>query len=203
MNKLFSAIVGLFCLSVSVFGVGAARNWAYGAADLSSVNCLQDYVDIFYVGSAGNIVVYNSAGLFRKVAVSGDVTISESGVFAVTGISSLPLAESKIFIGSSSGLVTARTLTGDVTNSATGVMVITPGAITGSEITLEPAKILVGNATSNASAKTLSGDVTIDTNGVATASGLTSNFVVYGEGNTNFNFFVTNGLIKAFTVTGP
>jgi len=240
MKKLFSAIVGLFCMSMSVFAVGAARNWAYGSSDLGSANCIQDYIDRIYVGTAGNIVIYNSSGWFSKVPVSGDVTISELGVFSVTGFSSLALAANKIVVGSAAGLASAQTMGGDANINSNGTVTVTnyanikiaPGKIiVGSQATnavawavsgdgtlnsnavltvtnyanikLMPGTMIVGNASTSAVAVTMSGDVTIDTNGVATAQGVTSNIVVYGEGNTNFNFFVTNGLIKAFTVTGP
>ena len=37
----------------------------------------------------------------------------------------------------------------------------------------------------------------------AISNGLSSNFVVYGQGNTNFTFFITNGTVRAVTVSGP
>ena len=37
----------------------------------------------------------------------------------------------------------------------------------------------------------------------AISNGLSSNFVVYGEGNTNFTFFITNGTVRGVTVSGP
>ena len=50
------------------------------------------------------------------------------------------------------------------------------------------------------------GTVTIPAGSIGVAAisnGLSSNFVVYGQGNTNFTFFITNGTVRAVTVSGP
>jgi len=95
--------------------------------------------------TAGNIIVYNSSGVPTAVAETGDVTISDSGVTAISsGVivnadvnASAAIALSKLALGSSgqlvvansSGVPTYTTISGDATISDTGVVTIAANAV--------------------------------------------------------------------------
>lgn len=85
----------------------------------------------------GSIIVGNGSNVGAVVAVTGDVTISDTGVTTIgagkvtnsmlagsIAASNLTLADGKVFIGNGSGVAAEVTLTGDVTVDDTGVTAI-------------------------------------------------------------------------------
>jgi hypothetical protein len=147
-----------------------------------------------------HIFVGNAANVATDVAVTGDITISNTGVTAIgTGVivnadinaaaaiafSKLAtLASTNILVGSAGGVATSVTVTGDVTIGNTGVTAIAAGAIVNADInaaaaiafsklaTLASTNILVGSAGGVATSVAMTGDVTISNTGV-TAIGAT------------------------------
>ena len=152
--------------------------------------------------TAGNIIVYNSSGVPTSVAETGDVTISDTGVTAISsGVivnadinASAAIALSKlasgtsaqVILGNSSGVPTYTTVSGDVTISDTGVTAIGSGVIVNADVNASAAiahsklanatagQVLLGTTTTGViTATTVSGDVTITGGGVtAIASGV-------------------------------
>lgn len=149
-------------------------------------NTLQDG-DIF-VGSAANIAT--------GVTPSGDITLSNTGVFGIAAgvivnadinaaaaiafskLAALPSGE--LLIGSAGNVPTAVAMTGDIAITNTGVTSIQAGAIVNADVnaaaaiafsklaTLASANILVGSAGGVATSVAMSGDVTISNTGVTT-----------------------------------
>jgi hypothetical protein len=145
--------------------------------------------DIF-VGSAGNVAT--------GVPVTGDITMSNTGVAAIaSGVivdadinASAAIAFSKlatlpstdILVGSAGGVATAVAVTGDIALSNTGVTSIAAGAIVNADVnaaaaidfsklaTLASGNLIVGSAGGVPTSVASSGDVTIIASG-ATAIG--------------------------------
>ena len=142
----------------------------------------------------GNIFVGNGANVATGVAPSGDITLTNTGVFGIAaGVivnadvnAAAAIAYSKLaalpsgnlIVGSAANVPTVRAITGDVVISNTGVTAISAGAIVNTDINaaaaidysklaaLPSADILVGSAGNVATAVAMSGDVTIDNTGV-------------------------------------
>lgn len=138
-----------------------------------------------FVGSAGNIAT--------GVPMTGDITISNTGVTAIAAgvivnadinaaaaiaFSKLaPLASANILVGSAGNVATSVAMTGDVVISNTGVTAISAGVIVNADInsgaaiafsklaTLATGHIIAGNA-GVATDTTVSGDITIGSTGV-------------------------------------
>jgi hypothetical protein len=96
--------------------------------------------------TAGNIIVYNASGVPTAVAETGDVTISDTGVTAISsGVivnadinASAAIAHSKlanatdgqVLLGTTTtGVVTATTISGDITINGAGVATIAANAV--------------------------------------------------------------------------
>jgi|GEM_PF-1257725 len=171
------------------FFVRDAVNETFDAAAASPgtlSDTLQDG-DIF-VGDATNTAV--------GVSPSGDITLSNTGVFGIaTGVivnadinaaaaiafSKLAtLASANILVGSAGGVATSVAVTGDVTITNAGVTAIAAGVIVNADINaaaaiafsklaaLPSAQILVGSAGNVATAVAMSGDVAISNTGATT-----------------------------------
>lgn len=99
--------------------------------------------------TSAHIYVGNASGVATDVAVSGVVTLANTGA---TGLS---LADGKVFVGNVSNVGTAVAVTGDVTLSNAGV--------TG--LSLANGKVFVGNGSAVGTAVSISGDVTLANTG--------------------------------------
>lgn len=154
--------------------------------------------------TAGQVLLGNASNVVTATAVTGDVTISNSGVTAIgSGVvvnadisASAAIAHSKlasmtagqVLLGNASNVATSTTVTGDVTISSSGVTAIASGVIVDADISASAAiahsklasvtagQVLLGNASNVATATALSGDVTINSSGVtAIGSGVIVN----------------------------
>lgn len=152
----------------------------------------------------GDIFVGNGANVATGVTPSGDITLSNTGVFGIAAgaivnadinaaaaiaFSKLAtLASANILVGSAGGVATSVAMTGDIAISNTGVTSIAAGVIVNADInaaaaiafsklaTLPSAEILVGSAGGVATAVAVTGDVTITNAGVtAIATGVIVN----------------------------
>jgi hypothetical protein len=155
-------------------------------------------------GTAGQVVVYNSSGDPVAQTVTGDVTISSTGVTSIgTGVivnadvsNSAAIAHSKlanitagsVLLGNATNVPTATALSGDVTVNSSGVTAIGSGVIVNADINASAAiahsklanitagSVLIGNPSNVPTATALSGDVTVTSSGVtAIGSGVIVN----------------------------
>ncbi len=145
---------------------------------------------------SGNIFVGNSSNIATGVAMSGDGTISNTGVFAIAAgvivnadinasaaidFSKLAaLASGNVLVGSAGNVATSVAMTGDVVISNTGVTAISAGVIVNADInsgaaiafsklaSLTSGQILVGSAGNVPTAVAMSGDATIIASGALT-----------------------------------
>ncbi len=143
----------------------------------------------------GHIFVGNASNIATDVAMSGDITISNTGVTAIgagvivnadinaaaaIAFSKLAtLASANILVGSAGGVATSVAVTGDVLISNAGVTSIATGVIVNADISASAAidfsklaaltsgNILVGSAGNVATSVAMSGDVTIGNTGVS------------------------------------
>lgn len=148
--------------------------------------------------TAGNIIVYNSSGVPTAVAETGDVTISDTGVTAISsGVivdadinASAAITHSKlanitagsVLMGNATNVPTATVLSGDVTVGSTGVTAIGTGVIVNADInasagielsklaTSTAGNIIVYNASGVPTSVAETGDVTISDTGVTAIS---------------------------------
>jgi len=148
--------------------------------------------------TSGNIIVGNASNVATSTAVTGDVTISNSGVTAISSgaivnadinasaaidYSKLAtLTSGNIVLGNSSNVATSTAVTGDVTISNTGVTAISSGVIVNADINASAAidysklaaltsgNILVGSAGNVATSTAVTGDITISNAGVTAIS---------------------------------
>lgn len=144
--------------------------------------------------TSGNIVLGNSSNVATSTAVSGDVTISNAGVTAISSgvivnadISAsaaidysklAALTSGNILIGNASNVATSTAVTGDITISNAGVTAIASGAIVNADInasaaidysklaTLTAGNIVLGNSSNVATSTAVTGDITISDAGV-------------------------------------
>jgi len=83
---------------------------------------------------SGKVLIGSSAGKATATTISGDFTISNAGVGAITAgaltAADIALANGKILIGGAGGVSAAQTFTGDVTVTNAGVTSIASGVIT-------------------------------------------------------------------------
>jgi hypothetical protein len=143
---------------------------------------------------SAHIFVGNSSNIATDRAMTGDISISNTGVTAIaTGVivnadvnasaaidfsklAALPSAD--ILLGSAGNVATATAMSGDVTITNTGVTSIAAGAITNAKVnaaaaidfsklaTLSSGNILVGSVANVATSTAVTGDVTISNAGV-------------------------------------
>lgn len=144
----------------------------------------------------GDIFVGNAANVATGVTPSGDITLTNAGVFGIAAgaivnadiNASAAIAFSKlaaltsgnILVGSAGNVATSVAMTGDIAITNTGVTSIQAGAIVNADINaaaaiafsklaaLPSAQILVGSAGNVATAVAVTGDVTISNAGVTT-----------------------------------
>lgn len=144
----------------------------------------------------GDIFVGNSSNVATGVSPSGDVTLTNTGVFGIAAgaivnadvnaaaaiafskLAALPSAE--ILVGSAGNVPTAVAMTGDIAITNTGVTSIQAGAIVNADInasaaiafsklaTLTDGNILVGSAGNVATSVAMTGDVAIANTGATT-----------------------------------
>jgi hypothetical protein len=142
----------------------------------------------------GNIFVGNALNVATGVTPSGDITLTNTGVFGIapgvivnadinaaaaiafSKLAALPSAD--ILVGSAGNVATAVAVTGDITVNNTGVTAIGAGKITNTMVNaaaaidfsklaaLPSADILVGSAGNVPTAVAVTGDVTISNAGV-------------------------------------
>jgi hypothetical protein len=142
----------------------------------------------------GDIFVGNAANLATGVTPSGDITLTNAGVFGIASgvivnadvnaaaaiafskLATLPSAQ--ILVGSAGGVATAAAMTGDIAITNTGVTSIQAGAIVNADVNaaaaidfsklaaLTSTNILVGSAGNVATSVAVTGDVTIGNTGV-------------------------------------
>lgn len=144
----------------------------------------------------GDIFVGNASNIATGVAPSGDITLSNTGVFGIAaGVivnadinASAAIAFSKlaslssanILVGSAGNVATSVAMTGDIAITNTGVTSIQAGAIVNADInaaaaidfsklaTLTSGNILVGSAGNVPTSVTMSGDATLIASGALT-----------------------------------
>ncbi len=157
----------------------------------------------------GNIFVGNGVNVATGVAPSGDITLTNTGVFGIASgvivnadinaaaaisyskLAALPSGD--LIVGSAANVPTVRAITGDVVISNTGVTAISAGVIVNTDINaaaaidysklaaLPSADILVGSAGNVATAVAMTGDVTIDNAGVTSiAAGAVTSYTMSG-----------------------
>lgn len=142
----------------------------------------------------GDIFVGNASNVATGVVPSGDITLSNAGVFGIAaGVivnadvnASAAIAYSKlaaltsanILVGSAGNVATAVAMSGDVAITNTGVTAVQAGAITNAKVNataaidfsklaaLPSGNLLVGSAGNVATSVAASGDVTISNAGV-------------------------------------
>ena len=151
--------------------------------------------------TSGNIVLGNASNVATSTAVTGDVTISNTGVTAISSgvivnadinasaaidYSKLAsLSSGNIVLGNASNVATSTAVTGDITISNAGVTAISSGVIVNADInanaaidysklaSLTAGNIVLGNASNIATSTAVTGDITINSSGVtAIASGV-------------------------------
>lgn len=160
-------------------------------------------------GTSGQIIVANSSGVPTWVSETGDVTISDTGVTAISsGVivnadinTSAAIALSKLATGTagavvlhnSSGVPTATAISGDISITDAGVTAISSGVIVNADINASAAialsklasgtsaQVIIANASGVPTYTTLSGDVTISNTGVAS---IAANSVALGTDTT-------------------
>jgi len=143
---------------------------------------------------SGRIFVGNGSNVATAVAVTGDISIDNAGVTAITAgaiinsdinagaaiafskLATLPSAN--ILVGSAGGVATAVAMTGDISISATGVTAIAANAIVNADInasaaiawskmqSLPSTNILVGNVSGVATPVSVTGDIAMSATGV-------------------------------------
>lgn len=152
----------------------------------------------------GSVLIGNGSGVAVANAVTGDVTISNTGVTAIaSGVvvnadvnASAAIAFSKlaaltsanILVGNGSNVATAVAVTGDISIDNAGLTAIASGVIVDADVNasaaiafsklaaLTSANILVGNGSNVAAAVAVTGDISIDNAGLtAIASGVIVN----------------------------
>lgn len=144
----------------------------------------------------GDIFVGNAGNVATGVSPSGDITLSNTGVFGIAAgvivnadinaaaaidFSKLAaLTSGNILVGSAGNVATSVALTGDIAITNTGVSSIQAGVIVNADINaaaaiafsklaaLPSTQILVGSAGNVATAVAMSGDVTIGNTGITT-----------------------------------
>lgn len=144
----------------------------------------------------GNIFVGNASNVATGVTPSGDITLSNAGVFGIAAgaivnadinaaaaiaFSKLAtLASANILVGSAGGVATSVAVTGDVTISNAGVTAIGAGVIVNADVsasaaiafsklaTLTSGNLLVGSAGGVPTSVAMSGDATIVASGALT-----------------------------------
>lgn len=145
---------------------------------------------------SGQILVGSAGTVPTARAVTGDITLSNTGVVAIASgaivngdinaaaaieFSKLAtLTDSHILVGSALGVATDVAVTGDISISNTGVVAIASGSIVNSDVnasaaidfsklaTLTSGNILVGSAGNVPTSVTMSGDATIIASGALT-----------------------------------
>lgn len=119
--------------------------------------------------ASGQIFVGDAAGMAQPVAMSGDATISATGVITVGAGAGVTLDPAQMAVGSSGSVATARDITGDIAISATGVVSITGGSIINADVNTSAAIVgskLAANARKN-TAKSVNFDLDIGSGSTA------------------------------------
>lgn len=146
----------------------------------------------------GNILVGNACCVATSVNPSGDIDVTNTGVFSISAgvilnadvntcaaiaYSKLAtLASTQLLVGDACGVATVRCITGDISINNTGVVAIGTGVILCTDISacasinfsklnaLTSAQILVGSCACVVTARAVSGDISISNTGVVAIS---------------------------------
>jgi hypothetical protein len=175
---------------VLVASSGTAATWALIAnANISTTAAIA--VSKLAAGTSAQILLNNATPIPTWTTVTGDTSISATGVTTVTAIQTNPVsgtaATAGQFLIENSGASGSAwtTLTGDVTASVGTPGSITVAKIQGNTVTsgaLTKGQFFVASSTSNWAATTLSGDISESgvTSGLLTVTGLQTNPVQSG-----------------------
>ncbi len=148
--------------------------------------------------SSGNILVGNGSNVATSVAVTGDISVSNAGVAAISSgvivndnvnasaaidFSKLAaLTSGNILVGNASNVPTSVTVTGDISVSNAGVAAISSGVVVNDDVSASAAidfsklaaltsgNILVGNASNVPTSVTVTGDISVNNAGVSAIS---------------------------------
>ena len=185
-------------INVSNTGVAAIATGVVVNADVNASAAIA-YSKLASLTS-GNILVGNSSNVPTSVGVTGDVTISNTGVTSIeSGVivnadinASAAIAHSKlasmssgnILVGSSGSVPTSVAVTGDITVSNTGIAAIASGVIVNADInasaaiahsklaSLTSGNILVGNGSNVPTSVAVTGAIAISNTGVTSLQSL-------------------------------
>ena len=105
--------------------------------------------------TSGNLLIGNGSNAAASVAMSGDATISNTGVLTIAGITNAKvsvsaaiaysklasLATGQVLLGNA-GVPTATTISGDATVSAAGVLTISNNAVTAAKVLTSEVAVL-------------------------------------------------------------
>ena len=195
-------------VTISDTGVTAIATGVIVNADVNASAAI-DYSKLASLTS-GNILVGNASNVATSVAMSGDITITNTGATAIgSGVivnadvnASAAIAHSKLanatdgqlLLGTTTtGVVTATTVTGDVTITGAGVTAISSGVIVNADVNTSAAialsklasgtsaQVVIANASGVPTYTTLTGDVTISNTGVTS---IAANSVALGTDTT-------------------
>jgi hypothetical protein len=183
-------------VTISNTGVTSIASGAIVNADINASAAIS-YSKLASLTS-GNILIGNASNVPTSTAVTGDVTISNTGVTSISSgvivnaeinasaaidYSKLaPLTSGNILLGDATNVATSTAVTGDITISNTGVTAIASGVIVNADIstsaaiaysklaTLTAGNIVLGNAGNVATSTAVTGDVTISSSGVTAIS---------------------------------
>lgn len=216
-------------ISISDTGVTAIATGVIVNADVNASAAI-DYSKLASLTS-GNILVGNASNVATSVAMSGDITITNTGATAIgSGVivnadvnASAAIAHSKLanatdgqlLLGTTTtGVVTATTVTGDVTITGAGVTAISSGVIVNADVNTSAAialsklasgtsaQVVIANASGVPTYTTLTGDVTISNTGVTS---IAADSVALGTDTTG-NYVATitggTGVTSSAAVTG-
>lgn len=180
--------------------------------------------------TSSQVLLGNASNVPTATAVTGDVTISNTGVTAISSDvivnadikSDAAIAHTKlanitagsVLMGNASNVPTATALSGDVTVTSAGVTAIGSGVIVNADINAAAAiahtklanitagQVLMGNASNAPTATALSGDVTVSSSGVtAIGSGVIVDADVNASAAIALSKLATGALPTAITVT--
>ena len=180
--------------------------------------------------TAGQVLLGNASNVPTATAVTGDVTISNAGVTAISSDvivnadikSDAAIVHTKlanitagsVLMGNASNAPTATALSGDVTVTSAGVTAIGAGVIVNADVNnaaaidhtklanITAGQVLMGNASNAPTATALSGDVTVNSSGVtAIGSGVIVDADVNASAAIALSKLATGALPAAITVT--
>jgi hypothetical protein len=156
--KTFRMILGLALIAVGV----QAQQMDYCIGKNPQRSLIPDYVTFKQMQIDG-------------LTLGGTLITATAAEIDAAADGTVPLANTKVFIGSSGGVAAAQTISGDATLAANGALSLATRSVAGAELPIMTAgQVLAGQADSNALVKTISGAATMDANGVLTIAPTTT-----------------------------